>query len=257
MQRSGLPLMILAGVLLALAVAIVLLVANPFSPADDSAPEPIEEEVSGQADAQDEDPQAVIEPLDDPAEAESEPEPATEPEAEPEPEPAADPDVQPASDQTTIPASAWRVRSGDSLYEIAGEVWSDPFLWPLLLQANDERIEDPDYLRPGQTVEIPAWVTVASGLTSEQRRRLSASHVLAYRHYLALGDDAIGLGMGQPEWWRERLGRVRLNKAHWVLYSGLRYDPDLLSTFASDIRDEDIAEVRGYRERFGLPPNRR
>ena len=255
MQRSGLPLMILAGVTLVIATIVVLLVATPFA------------ERSSQADAIDEDPPAVMEPLDEPAEPEAEPDPEPEPQPETEPEPAAqpetvadpdaDPAADPAADQTAIPASAWRVRSGDSLYEIAGEVWSDPFLWPLLLQTNDERIEDPDYLRPGQTVEIPAWVTVASGLTSEQRRALSAAHVLAYQHYLALGDDAIGLGMGQPAWWRERLGRMRLNKAHWVLYSGLRYDPDLVATFASEIRDADIAEVRGYRERFGLPPNRR
>lgn len=247
--------MILAGVLLAAAAVVVLLVANPFGEADARTRRPEAEPAVDEAPSEQEEP--------DP---EPEPEPA--PVEEPEPEPAAEPappdddvtDEAPAiaiSDQEPIPATTVSVRSGDTLYDIAGRIWDDSFLWPLLLAANEEEIEDPDYLRPGQRVDVPAWVTVESGLTDEQRARLSQAHVLAYRHYRDLGDAAIGLGMGQPEWWRERLGRQRLNKAHWVLYSGLRYDEELLDRYAGSVRADDIREVRGFVERYGLPPYRR
>lgn len=225
-QRSGLPLMILAGVLLIAAAGIVLLVADPFG--------------QGKADAQPR------------PEAESQPEsqPADDP-PEPEPEDTTAPAIE------IIPASTYTVREGDTLFDIAGEVWNDPFLWPILLQANDERLEDPDYLQPGHTVIVPEWVTVDSGLTREQRTRLSEAHVLAYTYYRSLDGHAIGLGIGQPAWWLARLGRIRMNKALWVLYSGLRYDEDLLDTFTDSIRDEDILQVRTFRTRFGLPPYRR
>ena len=257
MQRSGLPLMILAGVLLVLAALVVYLVANPFS--DRPRRERVEPEVTtGEPAFESAD---EPEPADD-AEADPAPAPDAEPATVTEDEPAPAPEatresVTAARDQETIPASTWTVRAGDTLYDIAGTRWSDPFLWPLLLAANDEAIEDPDYLRPGQRVSVPEWVTVESGLTAEQRQRVSAAHVLAYHHYRRLGDGAIGLGMGQPEWWRERLGRIRLNKAHWVLYSGLRYNEDLVSDFRDEIRADDAAEVRSFRERYGLPPTRR
>lgn len=255
MQRSGLPLMILAGVLLAAAAVVVLLVASPFGEADARTRRPDAEPAAEPAPAE--------EPAPEPQPAsEPEPAPAEEPAPQPDPEPAeeptpAEPSGDAAADQQPIPATTVSVRAGDTLYDIAGRLWDDPFLWPLLLVANEDEITDPDYLRPGQRVDAPAWVTVASGLSDEQRARLSQAHVLAYRHYRDLGDAAIGLGMGQPEWWRERLGRQRLNKAHWVLYSGLRYDEDLLDRYAASIRDEDIREVRGFVERFGLPPTRR
>ena len=244
MQRSGLPLMILAGVLLAAAAVVVLLVASPFGEADARTRRP-DAEPAAEAPVEDDEP--------DP-----EPAPAEEPAPEPEPAPAdqTTPGVA-AADQQPVPAATVTVDRGDTLYDIAGRRWDDAFLWPLLLAANEDDIEDPDYLRPGQRVDVPAWVTVESGLTDEQRSRLSQAHVLAYRHYRDLGDAAIGLGMGQPEWWRERLGRQRLNKAHWVLYSGLRYDEQLLDRYAGSIGDDDTREVRGFVERFGLPPYRR
>ena len=164
------------------------------------------------------------------------------------------PDASRGSDQERIPPTTVTVRAGDTLFDIAGERWGDPLLWPLLLQANEGDIRDPDYLRPGQRVYAPGWVTVESGLTPEQRERLSQAHVLAYHHYRGLGDEAIGLGVGRPAWWLAQLAKVRLNKAMWVLYSGLRYDASLLDRFADRVRDEDAAQVRAFVERFGLPP---
>ncbi|MFW5718015.1 MAG: LysM peptidoglycan-binding domain-containing protein [Spirochaetota bacterium] len=248
-QRSGLPLMILAGVVLIAAAVIVLLVASPFGRDQANVVS------QPQADAPSEPAEPEPEPTPEP-EPEPQPEPTPEPQPEPEPAPSSDPTVA-SSDQELVPSQTYTVRTGDTLFDIAGDVWGDPFLWPLILEANDEQLEDPDYLRPGRTIRIPEWVTVDSGLTGDQRRRLSHAHVLAYERYRSLGDDAIGLGRGQPAWWLSRLAQIRMNKALWVLFSGLRYDEDLLTSFASSIRDEDARRVGEFRERFGLPPYRR
>lgn len=237
MQRSGFPLMVLAAIALLGAVAAVLFLTDTIS-------------LRGLLDA------VTAEPA---AEAPAEPEPAPplEPDLDPDPPPEPTPDAEPSVAQEIIPAVTHTVRRTDTLFDLAGEYWSDPFLWPVILEANEDRTVDPDYLRPGQPITIPQWVTVESGLTDEQRRTISRAHVLAYRYYRSLGSEAIGLGRGQPAWWLAQLGRIRFNKAMWVLYSGLRYDEALLSRFEASIRDEDARQVRAFVNRFGLPPTRR
>jgi hypothetical protein len=258
LQRSGLPLLIIAAILLLASAGVVLLVANPFGdrdqstaeqrpapePRDDSPAEPVSDSDTG------------TEATDDSATTEPEPAPEPEPVAEPAPEPTPEPSAQ-SGPETLIPASTRTVRTGDSLYSIAGEVWEDPFLWPILLVANDDAITDPDYLRPGARLTIPEWPRVDVVLSPARRRELSAAHVVAYEHYRSLGADAVGMGQGQPQWWLDRLGRTRENNARWVLYSGLRYDENLLDEFSGRVRESDLREVRGYVTRYGLPPNRR
>ena len=236
MQRSGLPLMLLAGLLLVAAALGVLLVADRFAP---------ERIVRAPAPEEWVDPTPLPEP---PRNLEPVP---------PEPPPESDPAVAPRPEQQIIAASIHTVRPTDTLYDIAEARWADPFLWPLLLQANEDRIPDPDYLRPGQTIRIPEWVTVESGLTNPQRYLLSEAHVTAYRYYRNLGSEPIGLGSGQPAWWLAQLGRIRLNKAMWVLYSGMRYDEAILDRFEPSIRSTDVEQVRAFVNRFGLPPGRR
>ena len=230
-QRSGFPLMLLAALLLAAGVAAVLLLFRPFA----SAPAP-------------DTPVALPAPA---------PQPAPAPAPAPPPTPAPEPTPPGIRDQEAIPAAVHTVRTGDTLFDIAEERWADPYLWPLILLANEDRLVDPDYLRPGHTIRIPQWVTVASGLTPDQRTEISRGHVLAYRLYRDLGSDAVGLGQGQPAWLLVRLGRIRLNKSMWVLYSGLRYDEQLLDRFAASIREHEVRQVRIFVDRFGLPPTRR
>jgi nucleoid-associated protein YgaU len=59
------------------------------------------------------------------------------------------------------------VRGGDYLWRIAGIVYGDPRLWPLIYDANRSRISNPDLIYPNQELVIPR------GLSPEdQRRRL-------------------------------------------------------------------------------------
>jgi len=46
----------------------------------------------------------------------------------------------------------------DCLWNIAGkeEIYSDPFQWPKIWQANADIVRNPDVIYPGQELEIPA-----------------------------------------------------------------------------------------------------
>ncbi|MGA2330928.1 MAG: LysM peptidoglycan-binding domain-containing protein [Syntrophales bacterium] len=51
----------------------------------------------------------------------------------------------------------YTVKKGDSLWWIAKykDIYSDPFLWPIIYEANKEIIKDPKLLYPGQELGIP------------------------------------------------------------------------------------------------------
>jgi len=48
----------------------------------------------------------------------------------------------------------YRVTQGDTLWNISGKEFGDPFLWPKIWQENPE-IANPDRIYPGQTIRIP------------------------------------------------------------------------------------------------------
>jgi hypothetical protein len=51
----------------------------------------------------------------------------------------------------------YTVRRGDSLWWIAKykDIYNDPFLWPIIYEANKEIIKNPKLLHPGQELGIP------------------------------------------------------------------------------------------------------
>lgn len=58
--------------------------------------------------------------------------------------------------QTTSEATqAHAVRRGDTLWDLAGTYLEDPFLWPLIFEANKEKIGNPHWIYPGQEFVIP------------------------------------------------------------------------------------------------------
>jgi len=68
------------------------------------------------------------------------------------------------------------VKGGECLWWIAEyeDIYNDPFMWPLIYRANQDRIEDPGRIYPEQILRIPR-----SGYTideiREARRRAGAS----------------------------------------------------------------------------------
>jgi nucleoid-associated protein YgaU len=53
--------------------------------------------------------------------------------------------------------TAYVVRQGDSLWWIAKyrDIYNDPYLWPVLYNANRNVIKDPDRITPGMKLQIP------------------------------------------------------------------------------------------------------
>lgn len=69
----------------------------------------------------------------------------------------------------------YTVIKGDCLWKISGkkEIYNDPFMWPIIYEANREQIKNPDLIYPGQKLTIPR-----SGIPLEKirdaRRRAGA-----------------------------------------------------------------------------------
>jgi LysM repeat protein len=83
-----------------------------------------------------------------------------EPVAAPAPEPVAEaaPTAQELYDQryAALPTT-YTVQKGDALWWIAEfqQIYNDPFMWPLIYQANRSQISNPNLIEPGQVLEIP------------------------------------------------------------------------------------------------------
>lgn len=90
------------------------------------------------------------------------PEPTPEPEPMPEPEPEPEPVVieeEPVVE--TFGKTSHVVEKGECLWTISesGDVYSDPFQWPVIYKANRDQIKDPDLIYPNQEFEIPRNVS--------------------------------------------------------------------------------------------------
>jgi hypothetical protein len=51
--------------------------------------------------------------------------------------------------------AAHTVVRGNTLWDLAGTLWQDPWQWPRLWEANRDRVQDPDLIYPGQVLRIP------------------------------------------------------------------------------------------------------
>lgn len=69
--------------------------------------------------------------------------------------------ITPTKGQTSKPRLSYTVSAGELLWGIAKrpDVYGDPFLWPLLYQANRDQIKDPRIIYAGQTLTIPRNVS--------------------------------------------------------------------------------------------------
>ena len=178
----------------------------------------------------------------------AEPEPLAEPEEAVEP---AKPETQPEPEQPpedAAPPSIYTVHTGDTLFDIAAAEWGDAHAWPLLLLANESSVLDPDLLSPGQAITVPAFA--GAPFTDSEIETLSRAHLLAYSRYRELG-----LRPASASSSKRNLGPIRINKSLWVLYSGLRYNPQLIDQYRGEIQSEDVTIVESFVQRFGYPPD--
>ena len=82
------------------------------------------------------------------------PEPTATPEPTPTPEPTATPEPA-ATPEPTPGVTTHVVKSGDSLWRIAGASYGAPYRWTEIYEANKDSISNPDIIHPGQELHIP------------------------------------------------------------------------------------------------------
>ena len=93
-------------------------------------------------------------PVEEPAPTE-EPAPAPEPVPEPAPEPVPAPEPEPAP-APTVAEGSYVVKSGDCLWSIAQNAYGTGRQWNVIYEANKAAIKNPNDLRIGQVLVIPA-----------------------------------------------------------------------------------------------------
>jgi hypothetical protein len=201
----------------------------------------------------------VLEPLPDPAEPESRPEVEPEPELESEPETVFEErepeDIRdPASREVLF---THYVQWGDTFYSLAARYWDREHLWPDLWLLNASNFPDPDLMVVGDVVSIydPLGRPADNGqrvFSTSERERIFEAYLAVYRKYRDIGDYYLARADGRRSWYRT-LGRNRINKAHWSVYSSLRYDPSLLDRYRSLLSRGDIEIIEEYVDRFGYP----
>jgi len=179
---------------------------------------------------------------------------ATEPEPEPEPEPAAQPDDQGTSPAERRVQRVYNVTKGDTFFGLTSRVWEDQHLWPDLYVLNKERFENPDLILPGERVEIYPSLKADGRLTDTELSVLMDAYVETYKRYRALGEEAFASARDSNDAYLLERSQLYINKAQWLLYSGLRYSRDLLDTHSDQIDDRDMRVVREYVDRFGYLP---
>jgi Ca2+-transporting ATPase len=62
----------------------------------------------------------------------------------------------PAGDKTAVAARTYVVQKGDTLSKIANKFYGTTTQWPVIYEANRDRIKDPDLIQPGWSLTIPA-----------------------------------------------------------------------------------------------------
>lgn len=73
------------------------------------------------------------------------------------------PSLAPAQEVTTTQQVTHEVVKGNTLWDLAGHYLGNPFLWPLIYEANRDRIKDPHWIYPGQIFIIPGLERAVPG----------------------------------------------------------------------------------------------
>ncbi|MBL7067571.1 MAG: DUF1508 domain-containing protein [Candidatus Marinimicrobia bacterium] len=119
-----------------------------------------------------------------------------------------------------------KVVKGDRLWSLADEYYSDSYLWPNIYNANTEKIRNPDILRLGIELLIPALEGSYLKLSEQDRHKVAVGYIRAYLIYKKLGKT----------------------DAKYYLWAVQLYDPAVLSNFQGQIDLEDLQAIESFKK---------
>ena len=119
------------------------------------------------------------------------------------------------------------VVKGDRLWSLADEYYSDAFLWPNIYNANTKKIKNPDILRLGIELLIPALEGNYLKLSEADRSKVADGYLHAYLIY-------------------KKLGKA---DAKYYLWVAQLYDQSILAEYQGEIDLEDMQIIKHYKKR--------
>jgi nucleoid DNA-binding protein len=99
------------------------------------------------------------------------------------------PMAKPAGSMPRTPGGERRVQTGDTLWYLAQEHYSEPYLWPNIFRVNLTKIKNPDALPAGIYLIVPSLEGKAGSLTDKDIEDIAAGYLHVYLAYKKLGKD--------------------------------------------------------------------
>ncbi|KAA3617573.1 MAG: HU family DNA-binding protein [Calditrichaeota bacterium] len=109
-----------------------------------------------------------------------------------------------------------KAEDGDNLWKLATKYYNDGYLWPLILQANKDKIKNPDFIKSGIEISIPAIAE------KDDSQLIAKGHLMAYEEYKKENDT-------------EALDH---------LYVAYKYDKSYVEKFSEEINEKDLQSVK-------------
>jgi len=126
--------------------------------------------------------------------------------------------------EPTFPGGTHEVVPGDNLWNLAGNYYYDPFLWPNIYRVNTETVKNPDILEPHQILALPIMYGTPDNLTEQDRRNLAEGYFNVYEFYRS----------DQP------------HLAPFALWAAVRFDPEILALHNDRISSDDLAFLNAH-----------
>jgi nucleoid DNA-binding protein len=134
-----------------------------------------------------------------------------------------------------------KVERGDNLWNLADEIFGDPYLWPYIYRANKGRLSDPDKLTVGMSLVVPGLQREPENLTENDSEHVAEGYYHLYRHYKS----------------------VQRKDAYFYLVGARRFSNDVLQSHQAEIDPADwdwatsvrIKAIRVNREGMDLAGN--